>query len=87
MIDRMTQKTILYLLHHNEPMTTDEIANEIPRIRVAVGHDVLSIERSIKSNNCQILCMGARVIAPEYALLLVQRWLTCAFCGGTSAKK
>lgn len=62
-------------------------ANKIPGIRAAVGHDMFSVERSIKSNDCQILCMGARVIAPEYAKLLVDRWLACVFCGGASAEK
>lgn len=62
-------------------------ANKIPGIRAAVGHDLFSVERSIKSNNCQILCMGARVIAPEYAKLLVDRWLECEFVGGASAEK
>ena len=62
-------------------------ANKIPGIRAAVGHDLFSVERSIKSNNCQVLCMGARVIAPQYAKLLVERWLECAFAGGASAEK
>lgn len=62
-------------------------ANKVPGIRAAVGHDLFSVERSIKSNNCQVLCMGARVIAPEYAKLLIDRWLNCVFSGGGSAKK
>lgn len=62
-------------------------ANKIPGIRAAVGHDLFSVERSIKSNNCQVLCLGARVIAPQYAKLLVERWLTCEFLGGASAEK
>lgn len=62
-------------------------ANKIPGIRAAVGHDMFSVERSIKSNDCQILCMGARVIAPEYAKLLVDQWLACEFSGGASAEK
>lgn len=62
-------------------------ANKIPGIRAAVGHDMFSVERSIKSNNCQVLCLGARVIAPQYAKLLVERWMSCEFTGGASAHK
>lgn len=62
-------------------------ANKVPGIRAAVGHDMFSIERSVRSNNCQVLCMGARVIAPEYAKLLVERWLMCRFDGGKSQEK
>lgn len=62
-------------------------ANKIPGIRAAVGHDVFSIERSRMSNDCQVLCMGARVIAPQYALVLLDRWLECEFAGGGSAPK
>ena len=31
--------------------------------------------------------MGARVIAPQYAKLLAERWLECDFAGGASAEK
>ena len=62
-------------------------AKKIPGIRAAVGHDLFSVERSIKSNDCQVLCMGARVIAAQYARLLVERWLECSFAGGASAEK
>ena len=62
-------------------------ANKIPGIRAAVGHDLFSVERSIKSNHGQVLCMGARVIAPQYAKLLAERWLECDFAGGASAEK
>lgn len=62
-------------------------ANKIPGIRAAVGHDMFSLERSVRSNNCQILCMGARVIAPQYAQILLDRWVTCSFDGGNSSAK
>ena len=45
-------------------------ANKVPGIRAAVCHDPYSTERSRKSNNCQIMTMGARVVAPELATYL-----------------
>lgn len=42
-------------------------ANKVPGIRAAVCHDPYSAERSRKSNNAQIMCMGERVIGAELA--------------------
>ena len=41
-------------------------ANKVPGIRAALTHDrAYSAERAAKSNNAQIITMGARVIGPE----------------------
>jgi ribose 5-phosphate isomerase B len=37
-------------------------ANKVPGIRAALTHDTYSAERAAKSNNAQIITMGARVI-------------------------
>ena len=62
-------------------------ANKVPGIRAAVCHDPYSAERSRKSNNAQIMCMGERVIGAELAKTLVDTWLSCEFAGGGSAPK
>jgi ribose 5-phosphate isomerase B len=62
-------------------------ANKVPGIRAAVCHDAYSTERSRKSNDCQIMTMGGRVIAAESAKLLVDIWLASEFQGGRSAPK
>jgi ribose 5-phosphate isomerase B len=62
-------------------------ANKVPGIRAAVCHDPFSTARSRKSNDCQILCMGARIIAPQLGCMLVEQWLACDFEGGGSAAK
>ena len=54
-------------------------ANKVPGIRATVAHDSYSVERSVLSNNCQILTLGARVIGPELALRLAQEWLGYTF--------
>ena len=33
------------------------------------------------------MCMGARIVAPETALMLLDRWLECEFSGGGSLPK
>ncbi|HBE80739.1 MAG TPA: ribose 5-phosphate isomerase B [Firmicutes bacterium] len=62
-------------------------ANKVPHIRAAVCHDIYSAQRSRKSNDAQILCMGARVIGIELAKVLVLEWLHCEFSGGGSTDK
>jgi ribose 5-phosphate isomerase B len=54
-------------------------ANKVPGIRAALTHDTYSAERAAKSNNAQIITMGARVIGPELAKSIVDAWLASAF--------
>jgi D-erythrulose 4-phosphate isomerase len=54
-------------------------ANKVPGIRAALTHDTYSAERAAKSNNAQIITMGARVIGPELANAIVDVWLASAF--------
>jgi len=54
-------------------------ANKVRGIRAVVAHDPYSIERSILSNNCQVLCLGERVVAPEAADRIVGQWLDYEF--------
>jgi ribose 5-phosphate isomerase B len=62
-------------------------ANKFPGIRGAVCHDIYSAERARKSNNAQVLALGARVIGFELAKVIVTMWLASEFTGGTSARK
>jgi ribose 5-phosphate isomerase B len=54
-------------------------ANKVRGVRAVVAVDPYSIERSILSNNCQILCLGERVVAPELADRVVAQWLGYEF--------
>ena len=54
-------------------------ANKVPGVRATVAHDSFSVERSVLSNNCQVLTLGARVIGPELAKKLVREWLDLHF--------
>ncbi len=62
-------------------------ANKVPGVRAANVADPYSAERARKSNDAQILCLGARVVAPEVANILVDHWLAAEFQGGDSARK
>ncbi len=54
-------------------------ANKVQGIRATVAHDSYSVERSVLSNNAQVLCFGARVIAGELAEKLTREWLNHHF--------
>lgn len=62
-------------------------ANKVPGVRAAQCHDVFSAERARKSNNAQVLTMGARVIGPELAKTVMDAWLESEFGGGGSTRK
>jgi ribose 5-phosphate isomerase B len=62
-------------------------ANKVPGVRAAQAHDTYSAERARKSNDAQILTMGARVVGPELAKTIVRAWLASEFEGGGSAAK
>ena len=62
-------------------------ANKVPGIRAAQCHDVYSAERARKSNNAQIMTMGARVIGIELAKTIVHAWLESDFQEGRSTPK
>ena len=62
-------------------------ADKVPGVRAALCHDTYSAERARRSNNAQVLTMGARVIGPELAKRIVFVWLNSEFDGGNSGRK
>lgn len=62
-------------------------ANKVAGARAAQCHDTYSAERASRSNNAQIITIGARVVGPELAKAIVDRYLQSSFDGGKSAEK
>jgi len=63
------------------------IANKVEGVFAGTCHDVFSAERLKKSNDANVLTMGARVIGPELAKMIVDAWLNSEFAGGGSTAK
>ena len=61
-------------------------ANKFKGIRAACCHDIYSIQRSILSNDCQIITMGSLVIGESKAQELLKIWLDLERTGGTVKK-
>jgi ribose 5-phosphate isomerase B len=62
-------------------------ANKVPGVSAAQAHDTYSAERARKSNNAQIITLGARVVGPELAKQIVDAWLKSEFQEGNSRRK
>jgi ribose 5-phosphate isomerase B len=62
-------------------------ANKVPGIRAAQAHDTYSAERARKSNDAQIITLGARVVGPELAKAIVKVWLESEFEPARSGPK
>jgi ribose 5-phosphate isomerase B len=62
-------------------------ANKVEGIRATVAHDSYSVERSILSNDCQVLTLGQRVIGLELARRLTAEWLGYFFDPSTPSSE
>ena len=62
-------------------------ANKVQGIRAAQAHDTYSAERASRSNNAQIITLGARVVGLELAKAIVDKFLQSNFDGGRSTAK
>ncbi len=62
-------------------------ANKFDGIRAAVVESEQSARLSRAHNDANVLCIGARLIAPDYAKDIVQTWLNTPFEGGRHADR
>lgn len=60
-------------------------ANKVPGVRCAIVSEPYSARLSRQHNDANMLSMGGRVVAPEYALMIVDEFLTASFEGGRHA--
>lgn len=56
-------------------------ANKLPGIRAGLCHDCFSARQGVEDDDCNVLCLGARVIGPELAADLVKIWMSARFSG------
>ena len=60
-------------------------ANKVPGIRTAVCSEPYSAKLTVEHNNANILAMGARVVGPELAKMIVDEFFGAEFEGGRHA--
>lgn len=56
-------------------------ANKVPGVRAALVENPIAAQLSKQHNDANVLCLGARFLAPEYASEIVQAFLTTPFSG------
>jgi ribose 5-phosphate isomerase B len=63
------------------------VANKVAGVRAVCAHDPYSAERARKSNNAQVITMGAQIVGNALGRQLLDHWLASEFAGGRSAAK
>jgi ribose 5-phosphate isomerase B len=63
------------------------VANKVRGVYAGTCHDVYSAERLCKSNDANVITLGARVVGPELAKSVLSAWVKSDFEGGRSTSK
>ena len=61
-------------------------ADKVQGARAALCADAYSAERAVKSNNANIMTLGAQVTGPELAKAMVTVWLQAEYVTGTRSE-
>jgi ribose 5-phosphate isomerase B len=63
------------------------VANKIHGVRAALCHDEFTARLSREHNNANVLALGARVLAPELSVVILDTWLATGFDGGRHSRR
>ena len=56
-------------------------ACKFPNIRAVVAHDTYTAHQAVEHDDCNVLCLGGRVIGPALAADIIQAYLAASFTG------
>ena len=56
-------------------------ATKFPRIRAVVAHDTYTAHQCVEHDDCNVLCLGGRVIGPAYAAEVLVAFAGATFSG------
>jgi ribose 5-phosphate isomerase B len=56
-------------------------ANKVHGVRAGLCHDTYSAHQGVEHDDCNVLCLGARVVGRELALELVKAFIGARFTG------
>jgi ribose 5-phosphate isomerase B len=62
-------------------------ACKFPSIRAVVAHDTYTAHQSVEHDDCNILCLGGRVIGPALAGDIIRSYLAAEFTGEDRHKR
>lgn len=56
-------------------------ATKLPGIRASIGHDTYTAAQCVTHDDCNVLCVGSRVIGPVYAGACIRAFAGATFSG------
>src|SRR6187551_271351 len=62
-------------------------ACKFPNIRAVVAHDTYTAHQSVEHDDCNVLCLGGRVIGPALAADIIRAYLAAEFTGEDRHKR
>jgi ribose 5-phosphate isomerase B len=62
-------------------------ACKFPNIRAVVAHDTYTAHQAVEHDDCNILCLGGRVIGPALAADIIRSYLAAEFTGEERHKR
>jgi ribose 5-phosphate isomerase B len=62
-------------------------ACKFPNIRAVVAHDTYTAHQSVEHDDCNVLCLGGRVIGPALAADIIKAYLAAEFTGDDRHKR
>jgi ribose 5-phosphate isomerase B len=57
------------------------VASKFPGIRAGLCRDTYSAHQSREHDDCNVLCMGPRIVGDKLALEIVHAWINAKFTG------
>ena len=63
------------------------VANKVKGVRAALCNDPFYARLARRDNDANVMGLGARVIAPEFAIEILDTWLGTEFEGGRHARR
>jgi ribose 5-phosphate isomerase B len=55
------------------------VANKVPGVRACLIHEAFSARQGVEDDDMNVICLGGRVVSPQFAWELVQAFLASRF--------
>ena len=62
-------------------------ANKVIGVRAALCNDPYYARLARRDNDANVIAMGARVVAPEFAMEILEEWMATSFLGGRHKRR
>lgn len=56
-------------------------ANKVKGIRAGIGYNLMAAETMMQHDNTNVLCLAAKALTEDHAMIVVKKWLQSEFSG------